>query len=97
MHAPQSTPSPGTHAAILAAGALILAGTLALPAAEPEVTTQWPRLALFAAVIGNGNAVAMFNEQSTGRNVSLRVGDVYEGWRRDHRRRGADTRPVVSR
>jgi hypothetical protein len=71
----------GMQAAIFAAGALILAGTLALPAAEPEVPAQRPRLALFATVIGNRNAVAMFKEQSSGRTVSLRVGDVYEGWR----------------
>jgi type II secretory pathway component PulC len=70
----------GVRAATLATGALMLAGTLSVRSAE-DAPAPRPRLALFGTVIGNGNAVAMFNDQSTGGTVSLRVGDVYEGWR----------------
>jgi hypothetical protein len=38
-------------------------------------------LTLVGTVAGSGKALALFNEQSTGRAVSLRVGDVYQGWR----------------
>jgi len=66
---------------IVSAGVVVLAGSNQVPSAEPELLVQRPRLALFGTVIGNGNAVAMFNDQSTGGVVSLRVGDVYGGWR----------------
>jgi hypothetical protein len=71
----------GARATIVMASAFMLAGIDLGCGAEPEVPAERPRLSLFATVIGNGNAFAMFNDQAGGGNVSLRVGDVYSGWR----------------
>ena len=71
----------GIRVVIVAAGTLILAGTDLVPAAEPETAADRPRLALVGTVIGKNKALAMFNDPSTGKIVSLRVGDLYDGWR----------------
>src|SRR5262245_8924547 len=71
----------GTRAMIVIASASMLAGTDLGCGAEPEAPAERPCLSLFATVIGNGNAFAMFNDQTGGGNVSSRVGDVYSGRR----------------
>jgi len=71
----------GARAMIVIASAFMLAATDLGRGAEPEAPAERPRLSLFATVIGNGNAFAMFNDEAGGGNVSLRVGDIYSGWR----------------
>jgi hypothetical protein len=66
--------------AIAGAGVLLAACAVGL-AAEPAPPAERPPLALVGTVVGNGKALAIFNEQSTGRIVFLHVGDMQDGWR----------------
>lgn len=58
-------------------------GLPAEPAAAPPpapTEPERPELALIGAVVGDGDAIAVFLERTTQKTIRLRQGDTHEGW-----------------
>lgn len=58
-------------------------GLPAEPAAAPPpgpVEPERPELALIGAVVGDGDAIAVFLDRTTQKAIRLRQGDTHEGW-----------------
>lgn len=51
-----------------------------VPIAQKAPEPEHPSLALIGSIVGDTNAIAVFLDQTTQKNVRLRAGEVHDGW-----------------